>query len=266
MGMPGGISRYRLLVRLEPYDSIYNPYFATDSAGPYNFSFDIPDGTTRVWLKVQAVGYGSNPLVSQSNIVNVERLTVDTAAFLSIRKVEYDSLNWRNVLTFDIDTDYHAGRYLLFRSIDGRPWDSIAAPRFSSPPFTYVDNKINVYDSLHCYMLAVFDACGLNPHYSNTKCVVVPTPPNPSWEFPNIIVAGDATNGTFLPRLRGLKGDLYELFVYNRNGLLVHSTTNPSDGWTPATDTPQGVYAYALRCRFNNNIVKILTGTIVVIK
>lgn len=265
-GMPGGVYHYRLLARLEPYDSTYAPYFVTDSVGPYSFSFEIPDGTTRVWLKVQVIGYGGDPLVSQSNIVSVERLTVDTAAFLFINKVEYDSLEWRNILTFDIDTAFHSGSYILYRSIDGRPWETIATPVFSTPPFRYIDNKISVYDSLHCYMLAVLDACGLNPHYSNTNCVVVPTPPPPTWFFPNVVVVGDDVNGSFLPRLQGLKGDLYELFIYNRQGLLVFRTEDPDAGWTPDADIPQGAYAYSLRCRFNNNTVKVFTGTVLVIK
>lgn len=269
-GMPGGLYLYRLLVRLEPFDSDFAPYFTADSTGPFSYSFVIPEGTTRVWLKVQAVGYGEShngyPLVSQSNLVKVERLTIDTAAFLSISSVEYDSINWRNILTFDIDTAYHVDHYTLYRSIDGTPWDSIATLSFDKPPFSYVDADINVYDSLYCYQLMVLDACGLNPHYSDTRCVVVPNPPPPAWAFPNVVVAGDAANGTFLPRLRGLKGDLYEIFVYNRYGLLVFSSTDPTLGWTPAADTPQGAYAYSLRCRFNNNRIKIFTGTVTVIK
>lgn len=268
--MPGGIYRYRLLARLEPIHDEYLAYFTTDSTGPFSYTFDIPEGTTRVWLKVWAEGYGDhaadNPLVSQSNIVSVERLTVDTAAFLSITGVEYDSLGYNNNLSFDIDTAYHVDHYTLWRSIDGSPWDSIAALTFSAPPFTYVDAGINVYDSLFCYQLEVRDACGLNPHYSNTCCVVVPTPPDPAWAIPNVVVAGQAVNGTFRPQMQGLRGDLYELYIYNRMGLLVFHTEDPAAGWTPASDTPQGAYVYTLRCRFNNNRVKILTGTVLVIK
>lgn len=268
--MPGGIYHYRLMVRLEPFNDDYAPYLITDSTGPFSYSFDIPEGTTRVWLKVEAVGLGEShngyPMVSLSNLVGVERRTVDTAAFLTIASVEYDSINWRNILTFDIDTTYQADHYTLYRSVDGTPWDSIASLTFDQPPFTYIDEGINVYDSLYCYQLEVLDACGLNPNYSSTSCTVVPTPPAPAWAFPNVVVVGDPANGTFLPRLRGLKGDLYELFVYNRLGLLVFRTDNSTAGWTPAADITQGAYTYSLRCRFNNNRVKIFTGTVLVIK
>ena len=268
VGMPGGVRRYQLLVRLEPYDDGYTVYYTADSTGPCSCSFDIVESVTRVWLKVQAMGIDSSGhlLVSQSNIVSVERLTVDTVSFLDILSVEYDSIRTRNLLTFDIDTAYHASPYTLLRSIDGTPWDSIATLSFDQPPFTYADNNVNPYDSLHCYQLSVLDACGLNPRYSSTQCVVVPTPPPPASAIPNVIIVGSADNGTFLPRLRGLKGDLYELHIYNRLGLLVHHSTDPASGWTPVASTPQGVYTYALRCRFNNNQIKDFVGTVTVIK
>ena len=106
----------------------------------------------------------------------------------------------------------------------------------------------------------------MNEKYSATRCVVVPDPPEPSAFFPNAVVVGSTANGTFLPSLRGLKGDLFEMQVYNRQGLLVFSSSDPSAGWTPQPSTPQGAYAYVLRCRFNNNTVKTFTGTILVIK
>lgn len=269
-GMPGGVDRYCLLVRLEPYDDQYVPYTVSDALGPFSHTFSIDEGTTRVWLKVQAIGPGGSldhqPLVSTSNIVAVERHTVDTAAFLDILSLQYDSIDTRNLLSFNIDTSFHADHYTLWRRVDRQPWDSIAALVFDEPPFQYADLTVNPYDSLHCYRLSVRDACGLNPRFSDSLCIVVPTPPEPAQAIPNIVVVGDADNGVFRPRLRGLKGDLYELYIYNRNGLLVYSSTDPLDGWTPTASTPQGAYAYALRVRFNNNRIKIYTGSVLVIK
>lgn len=270
VGMPGGVAKYRLLVRLDPYDDEYYPYAVVDSAGPFEHTFTIAEGATRVWIKVQAVAFnevwGAQPLISESNTVSVERRTVDTATFFSILSVEYDSVNTRTLLTLDLDTAYHASPYVLWRSVDGNPWDSLAAFAVDESPFVYTDNTVNPFDSLHCYQLSSLDACGLNPRYSEPVCIVVPTPPQPAFAIPNIVVVGDDANGSFLPRLRGLKGDLYELYIYDRNGLLVHSTTDPAAGWTPQASTPQGAYAYALRCRFNNNRIKVFTGAILVIK
>ena len=77
--------------------------------------------------------------------------------------------------------------------------------------------------------------------------------------------AGDPDNGTFLPRLRGLKGDLYELHIYDRKGILVFHTDDAEQAWNPA-DVSQGAYVYSLRVRFVNNIVKTYTGTVIVLK
>ena len=92
------------------------------------------------------------------------------------------------------------------------------------------------------------------------------TPPEPATAFPNIIVAGDPDNGRFLPIVQGLMGDLYQLSIYNRHGLLVFRTEDQNEGWTPTADTPQGVYAYHLRCRLNTGYIQNYAGTFALIK
>ena len=267
-GMPGGVAGYQLWVKLEPFEEGYSVFYSTLGTGTRAYQFELADGITRVWLKVQAVGYTDTltggRLVSQSNVVAVERRTIDSAAFLDITAVDYDSIDTRILLSFDTDTAYQTDHYTLWRSIDGSPWREIA---FLSPPFdSYVDADVNPYDSLHCYRLSVTDACDMNEKYSATRCTVTPDPLPPSAFFPNVVLVGDPANGTFLPRLQGLKGNLFELHVYNRQGMLVYSTDDPAAGWTPAAATPQGAYTYSLRCRFNNNIIKTYTGTILVVK
>ena len=61
-------------------------------------------------------------------------------------------------------------------------------------------------------------------------------------------------------------GDLYELHIFDRHGLLVFSSKNRNEGWRPSSNIPQGTYAYSLRLRFNNNMIKTFTGTVTVIK
>ena len=267
-GMPGGVATYNLWVMLEPFEEGYSVFYSTDSTGPLTYQFQIAEEITHIGLKVQALGFADTAtgarLVSQSNVVMVERLTVDSASFLNINSVVYDSVNTRNLLSFDMDTSFQTDHYTLWRSVDGNPWREIA---FLTPPFdSYVDSDVNPYDSLYCYRLSVTDACDMNEKYSSTQCVITPDPPAPAAAFPNVVVVDDPANGTFLPRLRGLKGNLFEMHIYNRQGILVYSTTDPDDGWTPSSATPQGAYAYVLRCRFNNNIIKTFTGTLVVIK
>ena len=79
-------------------------------------------------------------------------------------------------------------------------------------------------------------------------------------------MAGSGENGLFRPVLQGDMGDLYELHIFDRNGLTVFSSNNRNEGWRPGADTPQGTYAYSLRLRLNNNMIKTFTGTVTVIK
>ena len=268
IGMPGGVAIYQLWVKQEPIEENFSVVNSIDSTGPYAYHFEIEENVTRVWLKVHAVGFpdtlSGGRLVSQSNIVAVERLTVDSAAFIHITSADYDSLTTSIQLSFDSDTSYHTDHYTLWRSIDNSPWRAIATLPF--PLDTYVDYDINPFDSLYCYRLSVTDACDMNEKYSSTLCVVTPDPMPPAAAIPNIIIVGDPDNNTFLPQFRGLKGDLFEMHIYNRQGILVYSTANPAEGWLPTTSTPQGVYTYAIRCHYNNNIIKTHTGTVLVIK
>ena len=264
VGMPSGVARYVLMVRQEPYEDDYTEYYRTDSAGIMGYSFEMPEGSTRVHIKVQA--YNRNGLMSQSNVVSVERRTVDSAAFVEIEQVVYDSATSSVRLTLHTDTAFHAERYTLWRSIDGSPWRELAIVNPQKPYMDYIDHDLNVKDSLHCYQLSVPDACGMNEKYSATHCVVVPDPPAPEARFPNVVVAGDTDNGTFRPRLRGWNGETYELTIYNRMGLMVFSTDDPQQGWTPQADVPQGAYTYALRVGYTAGVVKTYSGTVVVIK
>lgn len=261
-GMPGGLMGYRLMGRFEPYDDDYR-YLA--SMGPddsLSYSFELPLWVTVAHLKVQA----SDPtgtLVSQSNVVSVERRTIDTAAFVEIVQATFDSISATVRLTFNIDTAYHgADHYTLWRSVDFSPWRVLDTGNWH----TYTDDDINLYDSLYCYQLSVYDACGLNEKFSATECTVIPDPPEPGAEFPNIIIAGDADNGSFLPNVVGLAGDIYELTIYNRMGLQVFATTDPAEAWRPARSVPQGAYTYVLRVRYLSGVVQSYVGTVIVVR
>ena len=247
--------------RMEPFDTVFKIRHSYTNSVAGEWNDEIPESVTRIWLRVMLLS--NRGFQAYSNIVMVERNTVDTASVVAIESVEYDSINTVINLTLDVDTAFE---YTLYRSIDGSPWRYVESFHPHQSPYLYHDSGINPYDSLHCYQLEVFDACGLNPRYSNTGWVVVPDPPVPAIAIPNIIVAGDDCNGTFLPKIRGLKGDLYELTIYNRQGLLVYHTEDQNAGWTPLASTPQGVYTYFLRCRYNTNNIKTYSGTVTVIK
>lgn len=263
-GMPTGQPRYTLWVRLEPFDEDYDQYYSTADSTALHRSIDISEGVTRVWMKVEAEGEGGYH--SWSNVVQAERRTADRASFIEITDIAYDSIERVVSVGCLFDDTFIADHYTLYRSIDGSPMRKLADFSTRQSHYTYTDRNINVYDSLHCYQLGVKDACGMNEQYSHIQCVVVPTPPPPAAAFPNTILCGDPDNGCFRPVLRGLMGNLYELDIYNHMGLLVFSTEDPDEGWTPGGDTPQGVYVYHLRCRFNTGAIKSYTGSVTLIK
>jgi len=262
IGMPGDVAGYRLLVRLEPFNDDYSIQYSTGPDGTLAYSFELPGGATHAHLMVEA--YNSDgTLVSYSNRVSVERLTIDTAAFVEITTLSYDTLNNAIRLRFNTDTSYHgADHHTLWRSIDGSPWRVLDTGNWEE----YSDFDINRYDSLHCYQLSIYDACHINEKFSTTACIVVPDPPEPGAYMPNVIVVGDPDNGRFLPQVTGLYGDLYELTIYDRRGLQVFTTTDPNAGWAPGNGTQQGAYVYTLRVRFATGIVKSYIGTLIVIK
>lgn len=246
---------------MEPFDTAFIIRQGYTNSVTGEWSDEISEAVTRIWLRVMLLS--NRGFRAYSNIVMVERQTVDTALVVNISEIAYDSIHTVIDLTFEVDTGFE---YTLYRSIDGSPWRNMETFHPHQSPFHYSDRTINPYDSLHCYQLEVFDACGLNPRYSTTAWVVVPDPPKPAIAIPNIIVAGDDRNGTFLPKIRGLKGDLYELYIYNRMGLLVYHTTDQDAGWMPPESTPQGAYTYFLRCRYNTNDIKTYAGTVTLIK
>lgn len=264
IGMPSGDPRYTLWVKLEPFDTDYDSYYYTSDPTALSRDIEFPESVTRIWLKVEAEGTGGYH--SWSNVVMVERPTVDSADFIEITGLEYDSITTSIRINCLLDNGFEADHYTVQRSIDGSPWRDRGTFRTRQATYTYVDSDINPYDSLHCYRLVVLDACGMNPKDSPSKCVVVPTPPPPAIAFPNAIVAGSNDNGTFLPKVQGLMGNLYELTIYNRQGLQVFRTEDQNEGWTPSDGIPQGVYAYHLRCRFNTGDIKNYTGTVTLIR
>ena len=263
-GMPAGIGHYALYARFEPLLDEFEPLFTTDSAGPLAFSFELPEAATHVYLRVLAWNSDSS-LVSCSNTVAMQRHTADTASSFGIDTAVADSLIPRVRLSLHTDTAFAEGRYTLWRSVNGGEWTSVA--NLHGHPTSFTDNDFRPRsDTLLCYRLSVVDGCGSNPKYSKPCCVAVPTPPEPAFSSPNVLLAGDADNGMFKPCVAGLAGDYYELSVYDRLGRLVFHSTSPDEGWTPLPSTPQGCYAYILRARFNDDEIRSFAGTLTVVK
>ena len=264
VGMPEGVREYRLLGCFDPsapphrYDTLYS--------GPLlSYTLPVPDTTRRLWLKVETLGGGSDTLLrSESNRVALERMSPDSSGYGEVAGMDYDSLHFCNRITFTPGGDSVTERYTLWCSTDGGGWLPLAM--LEPPLSTYMDAEVNPYDSLRCYRLSCLDPCGKNERYGATHCLTLPPPVHPAAYIPNTLLAGDPANGTFLPVLPGQWGTPYDLYIYNRSGLQVFHSDNPSVGWTPQSSVPQGVYTYILRCRFNDNRIKTFRGTVLLLK
>lgn len=261
-GMPDGIGGYRLMAKLDPIDTAFELILGIGADETLEYSFDLPEEVTMVNLKVLAYNT-SGTLFSQSNIVSAERLTARAACCNNIDNICFDSVENTILLTLNVDSSF---KHTLWRSIDGSPWRIIDTIRSATTNTVYRDTNINRYDSQYCYQLSVRDECGMNEQFSCTAWVAVPAPPPASIYIPNIILTGSETNCTFLPVMQGLMGDMYELSIYNRNGLLVFHTEDPLAAWQPPDNIKQGAYTYYIRLRFNNNRVHTYAGTVVVVR
>ena len=264
-GMPGGVWHYSLYmsdscnVEVEPV-----MIYTTVASGSREFSFEMADyadfDCPRLW--VEAVGVDSK-LKSRSNIAGIRRRTADTAAFITIDSAFYYTDNSAN-LVFHLDTAFPADHYTLYRRCDDGPWQVLVTLHSGEAYFSYIDYSISIYDSIYCYKLSVLDGCGIDEKFSNEACVPMPAVPDIAVAIPNTIIVGDPDNGVFLPRFSGLKGDIYEMYIYNREGFLVFHTTDSEQGWRP--EVPQGAYVFFIRVRFVDNRIKTYTGTVTVIK
>ena len=261
-GVPVGCEAvYSLLAMVMPLDSTYRVLFTTTDSNSLHFAFELPEEATSVSLKVQAT-IGTE-WVSQSNVVAVARRTTDTASALSIIGTTYDSVLPAVEVAMIVDTAFP---YTLLRSRGNAPWTTLAVFHPDTPTYTYIDRDIQPDDTVLCYQLAVDDACGMNTRFSKVACVSLPPVPEPAVTAPNIVLAGDADNGTFLPCVQGMRRGCYELNVFNRQGLLVFHTDDPAEGWAPARTTPQGTYTYTLLFCTPAGDTHRATGTVTVVR
>ncbi|MBR1851315.1 MAG: gliding motility-associated C-terminal domain-containing protein [Bacteroidales bacterium] len=80
--------------------------------------------------------------------------------------------------------------------------------------------------------------------------------------FPNVFMpAADANNRFGV--VTSVPLEVYDLYIYNRQGQLVFQTTDPAtlwDGTSGGKPCPQGAYAYTYRLGFDNSDHTVLTG------
>ena len=258
---PNGVPIYHLQVIAYPSDSAFHTIYTTSDSTALHHRYAIPPDASLISTRVIATGDG---LESHSAVVQFAPSSVDTATINSIDSLRYDSINSRVMVYMHCEPGFD---YALQRNRPPRTeWVTITSFQPDTPTPSFSDDGVSLFDSTICYRLEVSDSCGLHFLHSNTMCITLPAPPAPHCLIPTAIIAGDASNGTFLPRIDGLMGDIYELTIYNRQGLRVYHTTDPTAGWKPGADMPQGAYTYSLRCRYNTGNIKTYAGTVTLIK
>lgn len=264
-GMPGSVDSYQLMVCTDPLaDTFATLYSIGDNPNAFAFTFSIPDSIPQVILQVTASStMAGHSVTTFSNRVVLNRPAAATAVAATIAQITYDSLLSQAVLHFTPDTVCPICPYTLWHSADRSNWVPVA--HLAPLPSSYGDPSINPFDSLHCYRLSCLDSCQYE-RFSPMQCIALPPPSSPSAFFANTLLADDPLNGTFRPVLKGTIATDYNLYIYNRMGIQVFHTDDPTAGWTPGSDMPQGVYTYLLRCRFIDNYIKTFTGTITLIR
>lgn len=122
---------------------------------------------------------------------------------------------------------------------------------------------------LHPICLTATDALGC----SNTFCLDVLVDDDLTIFVANAFTPnGDQYNDTFKPSILGVEADRYEFLVFDRWGLLVFSTTDPSEGWNGGMNNtgdplPDGVYVWTLKAKDQFTPEKQeLIGTVTLLK
>lgn len=258
--MPGGLKEYRLMARCEPQDSAFRLVYSTLDTSVQNFVFPLPEGTVAVNMKVQALGLDG--MMSQSNIVRVEKTVPGIPSQARLTDVYYDSVLSAVRVEMAVDTGFY---YTLQRFSPNGIWEEMDSFHATDSLVSIIDNTFIPDNGLLCYRLVATDLCGENQLITDSVCAHLPAVG--SWvAMPNVLLPGDDGNDCLCPHVNGLRGDLYELVVYNRAGVPVYQTVSPDNCWCPDPYLPQGTYVYSLRCRLLTGDMLIYNGSITLIK
>lgn len=87
--------------------------------------------------------------------------------------------------------------------------------------------------------------------------------------FPNAFTPDESSNNNFCITYSFINTDDFELSIYNRAGILVFHTTNPTECWNGTyrnNPLPPAAYTYIAYCHFSNNTVHYIKGTVILIR
>lgn len=87
--------------------------------------------------------------------------------------------------------------------------------------------------------------------------------------FPNAFTPGEGSNNRFGPHT-SLSFISYEIYIYNRQGQLVHYSDNPADPWDGTVDgggpAPQGTYTWFCRYSYSADATYTAHGSVTLIR
>ena len=120
----------------------------------------------------------------------------------------------------------------------------------------------------HTFRIDGTDSVGVNLHTCNSlQCCAdtsmkLPVRTNALW-FPNAFTPGADINNTF-GVISAANIIYYDIFIYNRQGLMVFHSTDPKQGWdgrnNSGTESPQDTYVFYYRYTLDSSPKNILDG------
>jgi hypothetical protein len=284
INMPDSVSEYRLHYTLD--NSTQEQTFSIGPDGPFIHDINIPDLAVRQLRAYLTVHSGDSGLMAFSRVQTFRFDHGDTARYANILSAAYLDTVPAVSLRLEIDPDFHDADYVLMRStataspdnpdvLYWSPFEPIASRTRPADPsgqgtFTYVDSTVSRTAPAYSYRLHVPDRCGLRAVVSDTVCVLLPEPPEPSAWFPNVIYGGHPDLGRFCPTFVAPLARDYRLDIFSRWGQRVFSTSTLGDCWdgTSPLGKPlqQGVYVYRATCRHADGTLKTYTGTVTLLR
>lgn len=152
---------------------------------------------------------------------------------------------------------------LLTRDAGSDVWQ----PLSSSASTTYTDQEGN---GQRYYKVQAFE--GFNSQYDNGDSLQSATVYRRTllsvW-VPSAFTPSESTNNTFRPIFSDPLVEGYSLFVYNRQGLLLFSSVDPTESWDGTfrgRQMPNGAYTYMIKYLQTDGTVQTQVGTVTIIQ
>lgn len=265
--MRGGVAYYVVETRIG--QSLRHDTIAPTE--PLTLDITTGDSIAVITSTVTAVGNNA-PLFARSNSKVIDFDAIDSAHYIIIGSCGYDMEKAAIVLEIEIDSAFHPDYLILYRATDSNDNEAIATIAYISANglLTYEDRNINLLQaSQYTYRVGVMDRCGTRQKLSAPCTATLPSTETRGAIFPNVIMPSRIDNNRFCPSLRFVDASYYNLYIYNRAGMLVFHTSDPSccwDGRHNGHELSQGVYTYLLRCRYIDGSLGLQYGTVLILE